>query len=119
MNRHITRNIDARRAQLDVSWRTLEEASGVPRQTFYRVKENPTSASLKQLQRIAILLHVPLHALTDPDPGVSVRCPLPPPNWLDVIARNRDRYGFSAAEPVADFEDYLADVDVDSDDGGS
>ncbi len=101
MNDHITRNIDARRAQLNVTVTQLEDSSGMARQTLHRVKRKPSTASLVQLNRIAMLLYCPVTALTNEDPAEAARYPLPPSTWLETISTNRERYGFKGGVGVS------------------
>lgn len=111
---HVTRNLDARRAQLGITITQLEAATGMARQQFYRVASNPDATSVRSLQKVAMMLYCPVKHLLSEDPADAVRYPLPPASFLDTLRVNRTRFGFDGGDLIewADYEAIIKAADA-------
>ena len=84
----------------------IEDATGYARQQLHRVTHRPDATSVRSLGKIAMILFCPVSALLSNDPADAVRYPLPPPNFLEILRTNRERFGFDRGQSLIDWNEY-------------
>lgn len=93
---NVARILSARRELLGVSVTKLAKASGLTKQRISQILSGKKELSIGALRKMSILLYCPMDILIAEDPSEALRYHLPPPNWLDVVYRNRNRLGVSS-----------------------
>lgn len=111
---HVTRNLNARRAQLGIPISALEDATGMARQQFHRTASHPNATNMRSLQKIAMMLYCPIARLLSDDPGEAVRYPLPPKDFIERLKANRERLGFDSCD-FPEWHEYEAIINAPTD----
>ncbi len=102
-----SRNFSTRRAQIGKTLSQLADASGMTKQQISQILSEHRRISVATLRRISMLLYCPPDALLAEDPAVTVRYPLPPDGYLEIIKANREALGFDDVDQIPTFTDYL------------
>ncbi len=103
---HVRRNIEARRAQIGITMTDIEDATGYARQQLHRITTKPGATSVRSLGKVAMILFCPVRALLSDDPADAARYPLPPPNFLEILRANRERFGFDKGGKLIDWTEF-------------